>query len=198
MTGALYRKLCGARWLLSLTLAVAVATAPVALYANGRVGQLVRQIAGPYEIALGTIPDRPVVGVLHLTLTVSDAAAEAPILDADVTVAARGPDGDANEIGPLPAQNSARDPVFYDVSTEVDRIGAWTFTVSVSSDLGDASADFVLEVRNPNPILEIFTWVTVVVFVAVIGLAILPFIRGRRRGRDNSEEQPDISEGEDR
>jgi len=196
MTGALYRKLYGARWQLSLMLAVAVAAAPAALYANGRVGQLVRQIAGPYEIALGTIPDKPVVGILHLTLTVSDAATKAPVLDADVTVAARGPDGDADEIGPLPAQNSARDPVFYDVSTAVDRIGAWTFTVSISSDLGDTSSDFVLQVRNSNPTLEIFTWVTVVVFVAVIGLAILPFLRGRRRGRDNSEQQPENSDGE--
>jgi hypothetical protein len=198
MIGALYKELGGARWLLSLMLAVALAAAPAALYANGRVGQLVRQIAGPYEIALGTIPDKPLVGILHLTLTVSDAATKAPILDAEVTVAARGPDGDANEIGPLPARNSARDPAFYDVSTSVDRIGAWTFTVSVSSDLGDASTDFVLEVRNSSPIFEIFTWVTVVVFIAVIGLAMLPFLRGRRRGRDDPEKHSDISEGENR
>ena len=198
MTGALHKELSVAKWLLSLTLAVAVAAAPVALHANGRVGQLVSQIAGPYEIALGTIPDKPVVGILHLTLTVSDVATKAPILNADVTVAARGQDGDANEIGPLTVQNSIQDPVFYDVSTAVDRIGAWTFTVSISSDLGDTSSDFVLQVRNSNPTLEIFTWVTVVVFVAVIGLAILPFLRGRRRRRDNSEQHPDIFEGENR
>ena len=45
-------------------------TLPANVSANGRAGQFVRQVAGPYEIALGTILDSPVVGALHLTMTI--------------------------------------------------------------------------------------------------------------------------------
>jgi hypothetical protein len=170
-------------WLLSLSLAIAVAMAPGSAHANGAAGRLIRQVAGPYEIALGTIPGRPVVGSLHLTMTVADASSKTSILDADVTVTGRGPQKDAPDIGPLKAESFGGDPRFYDLTTSVDRVGMWTFTVRVISDLGEASADFAIEVREPNPISSLFTWVTVILFVALAALGLLPYLRQRGRRR---------------
>ena len=169
------------RWLLVLV-ASALTVAPSAvLEANGRVGQYMRSVAGPYEIALGTIPDTPVVGVLHLTVTVSEAESKDPILDAEVTVAGTGPEGETPEIGPILAVTNPRDPLYYDVSTSVDRTGLWSFRVSVSSGLGEASTEYLIDVRSPSPFVGVFTWVTILLFVTLVGLGILPSIRARRR-----------------
>jgi len=184
------QKLQASRCFLALMILGVVAAAPTALYGNGRVGQLVTQVAGPYEISLGTIPDKPVVGLLHLTLTVADASSKTPLLDARITVEGRGPEQDTSEIGPLSALNSVKDPAFYDISTSVDRVGIWTFTVSVSGDLGDASTEYSVRVRESSPLYGIFTWVTVVLFISVIGLGILPSLRARRRRKTNPNNPP--------
>ena len=153
--------------------------------ANGRVAKFIRQEAGPYGISLGTIPDTPVVGPLHLTMNIIDLSSSTFVRDAQVTVATTGPDSNSTEIGPLMAENNLLDPNFYDVTTSVDRVGTWTLTVSVSSELGNASSDFAIEVKRANPFFGIFTWVTVLVFFAVVGLGLLPYLRerGRRRKR---------------
>ena len=74
---------------LALVLVMASATA----HANGRVVRFDLQVAGPYEIALGTIPATPGVGNLHLTVSVADAVTKTYILGADVVVTASGPPG---------------------------------------------------------------------------------------------------------
>ena len=90
-----------AGWLLALAATVALALPPVAAFANGRVIQFERRIAGPYEIAVGTIPQSPVIGSLHLTMSISDAATDTRILNAEVTVMGRWPESDTIEIRPL-------------------------------------------------------------------------------------------------
>ena len=170
-----------AGWLLALTAMAVMAMPPGAAHANSRVGELVRRTAGPYEIALGTIPDRPVVGLLHATMTVADLSSGRFVLDADVTVTGRGPEGEAIEIGPLEVRNNPTDSTFYEVNARVDRVGTWTFTVSVSSDLGQASADFAIKVRTESPIFKLLTWVTAAVFFALVGLGLLPYIRGKSK-----------------
>lgn len=162
-------------------LALAAALTPGNAYANGRVLEYQRQTAGPYEIALGTIPSPPTVGALHLSITVTDVEREAPVLDAVVTVLGTGPGEDAPETGPLEASNSPTDPVYYEATAPVESLGPWTFTVTVDGELGKASASFVLEVVELNPILQVITWVTVLLFFALVGLGLFPFIRDRLR-----------------
>ena len=170
--------------LLAAVLAVSLAMPPDASYANGRVGEFVRRVAGPYEIALGTTPDRPAVGSLHLTMMVTEVSSGSPVLDARIIVAGKGPEADATEIGPLEARNSPDNFLFYEVNTSVDTVGVWTFTVSVDSDLGSESVDFPIKVSTPSPIFKVFTWVTVVLFMAFVGLVLFPYLRQRaRRGR---------------
>lgn len=174
-----------------IVLAVAWASALAALTvilaatvsANGRVGQFVRQTAGPYEIALGTIPDSPVVGELHLAITVRDTAAESFVLDAEVKVSGVGPDAGAVEIGPLDARNSPTALDFYEVNTSVDRVGTWTFTISVTGPVGEGSTDFLIKVKTASAVYRVFTWVTVVTFFALVVLGIFPYLRRRIRRR---------------
>ena len=170
-------------WASALAALTLILTATVS--ANGRVGQFVRQAAGPYEIALGTIPDSPVVGELHLTMTVRDTTAESFVLDAEIKVSGVGPDGDAVEIGPLDARNSPTSLDFYEVNTTVDRVGTWTFTVSVTGAAGEGSTDFLIGVRTASLVYRVFTWVTVMMFFALVALGLVPYLRRRWRRRQS-------------
>lgn len=149
--------------------------------ANGRVGRFDRQLAGPYEIGLGTIPATPGVGNLHLTVSVADAVSKVYITGADVVVTASEPG--AGEIGPLNAYDSLQGVGFYDVNTSVDMEGMWTFTVAVSSEIGDASVPFEIEVKNANPVAGVVTLVVLVALLTVIGLSVRTLISDRGRPR---------------
>jgi len=174
------------RSLVAIILSVVWIMPPAVAYANGQIGQSLKQVAGPYEITLGTVPDTPVVGNLHLAITITDALSKTPVLDAEVTVVGKGPNRDTTGIGPLLAQNSVRAPSFYDINTSVDRVGTWTFTVSVNANLGNASTDFAIIINDPNPIFRIFTWVTIALFFSVLSLGFLPLLRNRaKNGKGN-------------
>ena len=160
---------------------LAAALTPAVVYANGRVLEYQRQTAGPYEIGLGTIPNPPTVGALHLSITVTDVEREAPVLDAVVTVMGVAQGEESPETGPLEASNSPTDPVYYEATAPVESLGVWTFIVTVDAEPGAASASFVLEVVELNPILQVITWVTVLLFFALVGLGLFPFVRDRLR-----------------
>ena len=153
---------------------------PSEAWANGRVAQFVRQVAGPYEIALGTVPNQPVVGPLHMTMTVTEVASDEPMLDAEVVVTGVGPEPEpgveAADVGPIEADVGVTSLGFYDVNTSVDRAGAWTFTVDVSAGPGEASTQFAIDVRPDSGAFRLLTWVTV-------GMGLLPIIRERSRRR---------------
>ena len=169
--------------LLAVALAVGTAVPQITAHANGRVVEFEVQRAGPYEIAVGTIPETPRVGNLHLTLAVTDALSGMYFLTAGITVTGIGPASEAVEIGPLTALNNPGEPAFYDVSTSVDRVGTWNFTVAVSSDLGEASADFPIEVRGSSPMTGIILLVALLAFLSVTGFSIRIYLRERGKGR---------------
>ena len=85
--------------LVALVAAAIAAVQAETAFANGRVVRFDRQVAGPYEVALGTIPDSPTLGALHMTLTVTDTKTQAYLLDAAVVVEGTGPESGAT-IGP--------------------------------------------------------------------------------------------------
>ena len=171
-------------WLSGLALsAVGLLLLTSQAQANGRVVSYERQVAGPYEIALGTIPGSPGIGRLHLTMTVADASSGALMMDAWVRVTGAGPDESEIEIGPVDAITNPRDPSFYDVTTTVDREGTWTFTVLVSGTLGAGTADYFIDVRNPSPVIGIATLLTLMAFLIIIGLAVKAAMSQERRRR---------------
>lgn len=176
------------RLVLATCLLTAAFTAmPSAVQANGQVIEFVRKTAGPYEIALGTSPSTPTLGALHLTMTVADASSKRLIPNAVVTVTGKGPgvgQGGVAQLGPLFAQSTPAFPNFYDVNTTVDSVGTWTFTVAVSSRLGDASADFPIKVGKSSIIPGVVALASLLVFVIIVGLSVRMYFseRGRRRG----------------
>ena len=183
--------------LLGIAAASAVHFASSSAHANGRVVEFERQIAGPYEIALGKIPPSSIVGNLYLSILLTEVESKAPVLGAEVVVSATGPpvEGetspmrDGPEIGPMvvnPDPDPQKYPGYYDTEQPIvlDRPGMWMFTVSVDSPVaGKASAQFLVNVTTPNPLIGIITLVALLAFIIVVALAIRMYIRERRRSR---------------
>lgn len=168
--------------LLALAPPAAAALQAETALANGRVVRFDRQVAGPYEVALGTIPDSPTVGALHLTITVADTGTKAYLLDAVVVVEATGPETGA-AIGPHTAEKNLDDPRFYEVNTAVEVEGEWTVTIRIDASLGEAVAEFPIEVRSPSPIAGVATLLVLLAFLAILGISLRAYLR-ERRGRN--------------
>ena len=166
-------------------LAVAVvlfATAAPQASANGRVLHFDRQQAGPYRVSLGTIPDTPVVGNIHLTVTVEESATDEYVLDASVAVIGEGPGDDPIEMGPLVADRNLREPTYYEINTSVDEVGPWAFTVQVDAASGHAETTFTFEVVKASPLGGIAILAVLLGLVTVLGLSVRAYFRQRKRG----------------
>ncbi len=152
-------------------------TQSLTAYANGRIGETIKKTAEPYEISFGTIPERLVAGAVHVVITLKDIETGNPVLDADITVVALGPKEGLDTIGPLTALNNIDSPIFYETNVYLSQEGTWEFTVSVNSQLGEASTQFLVQVLPKNIFGDIFTWVTVTMFFALLMLGILPLVK---------------------
>ena len=184
--------------ILGIAAVVVVHLAPPPAYANGRVIEWDLRTVGPYQIGFGKIPKSPVVGNFFVSILLTEAASEAPVIDASVVISATGPpiEGATSpmrggpEIGPIvvqPDPNPEQYPGYYDSETiMLDRPGWWTFSVLVDSPSGGkATAEFPVNVTTPNPITGIVTLVALVAFIVVVSLAIRMYIRERRRSRQS-------------
>ncbi len=160
-----------------------IAAAPQAS-ANGRVLRFETQQAGPYRVSFGTIPGTPVVGNIHLTVTVmvreSSTDEYEYVLDARVEVTGEGPGDDPIEIGPLVADRSLREPTYYEINTTVDEVGRWEFTVLVEAAPGDAKTTFTLDVVEASPLGGIAILAVLLGLVTVLGLSARAYFRQRR------------------
>lgn len=169
-----------------LVAALAAVSHPGIAQANGRVIDFQRKVAGPYEIALGTLPPSPAPGNLHLTMTITEVASRALVLDAAVTVTGTGPGAAAPDIGPLTAGHTSADTKYYDINTSVDREGTWSFTVAISGKAGDGAAEFQIEVVKSNPLLGLLTLALLLALAVVIALAMRKyFVKRPKPLKDN-------------
>jgi len=128
-----------------------------------------REFAGPYEVALGIVPDPPLIGELAVTLAVIELDTRTVVIGADVTLTARGPH--STIIGPLKVEPDPDDPSFYDLRTTLGEEGVWIFTVEVSAPPGKGSADFAIEIKSSSSITVIITLSTFLAFVVILGLS---------------------------
>lgn len=151
------------------------------VHANGRVVEFHELEAGPYAVLVGTIPETPVVGPLHMTMTVTDLKSGEFLLDAQITITGNGPESTTHEIGPVKVQNSIQSPNFYDINTEVSRQGIWTFHILIEANKGQGSTQFLVDVESSSVFIRSLTWVTLVIFFALVSLGVLPFIRKQTR-----------------
>ena len=151
--------------------------------ANGRVTEFTTQMAGPYEVSLGTAPADPKVGRLHLTIRLAEANTGVAITGADVVVTGTGPGVGEPEIGPLEAPSLPSTPADFDLDVEVDREGMWSFRVEVDSSMGPGSTDFILDVTKTNPIFAVISLVLALVLLVIVGLSVRRYLAQRREQR---------------
>ena len=170
--------------LLFLLVALSMTTTPSSAQANGRIISYERHIAGPYEIAMGTIPDTPWVGTIHLSLTVDTIIADtpAPVLDALITIVGSGPDELQTDPKVVIANNDPANPRFYEAELTVDYVGVWAFDIVVDSDIGKASTTFEVNVHEANPVPGLLALVLLSVLLLTLGFAMRSHLR-----RDRSE-----------
>ena len=159
-----------------------IATAPIS-HANGRVLDYQVKVAGPYQIGFGSVPNPPRVGAIHVSVTVTPLKTENPIQNHQVIIRVFRPNVEGDISAPIQAFRQSSLESIYEANTDVDSVGPWTFMVTVSSGLGNSSANFVLDVRPSNPLLSIMSWATLTVFVALVALGIYPFIASRMARR---------------
>ena len=148
--------------------------------ANGRVLRFDTQQAGPYQVSLGTIPDAPVVGSIHLTVTVRETATDDYVLDGLVVMSGEGPGENEGEIGPLLAERNLREPTYYEFNTSVDELGLWTFNVLIEAAPGTAETTFTVEVTEASPLGGIAILAVLLGLVTVLGLSVRAYFRQRR------------------
>ena len=122
---------------------------------------------------LGTVPDTPLVGATHLTIRIKDVRTALFSVASVVLVTGTGPNTDVIELGPLNAERDPIDPSYHDLSLVFDRPGLWTITVLFEDDENAQSANFLIEVRKPNPVQGIFTLLGVMAFLGVLGLSLI-------------------------
>ena len=167
------------------TILVAVAFAGLAtvewVSAHGSGFQLTkREVAGPYELLLGTIPDPPLVGEAILILQVTNPDTGARLVDAAVTLTTHGPNGGE---APLPFGPDSYDPALYEARAALETEGTWDFTISVSAEDGTGSARFTYDVKRASPIAGIITLATLLAFVTILGLSMRAFLKQRGNGQ---------------
>ena len=154
--------------------------------ANGRVTRFDRLSADPFLISVGTIPETPVAGNLHLTMKVMEKSTSIFVLDATIIVSGTGPSDRATGVGPIVATNNSLDPTFYDVNLSVDEIGKWLFTISIEADLGEADVTFEIEVVKSSPVSGIIALAVLIALVTILGLSIRALVREQQKKRPTS------------
>ena len=118
------------------------------VFANGVTSPVVENApAGPYEVQVGIFPGRPKMGIVHLSISMTDAEAGTTITDAVVMVMAKGPEG-VPILGPFQAINTPRNPHLYEADVDLDRRGVWIVTLDMDSPLGKADLDFAVGISN--------------------------------------------------
>ena len=106
--------------------------------AHGDGTEIFRQTDGPFVIAVRILPLQPLVGKLHLTVTVDLLETGEPVEDARVRVTGRFQDGAATAQF-SPALNIPTDRRYYDANFEIEDDGTWNFEVEVVADAGEGN-----------------------------------------------------------
>ena len=138
-----------------------------------------RELAGPYELLLGTIPDPPVVGGAVLILQVANPDTGVRISGANVTLTPEAPGNSGNPFGTLTFGPDSFDPTLYEARANLDIAGAWAFIISVSGPDGSGTAHFTYDVKRTSPVAGIITLATLLALATVLGLSMRAFLKQR-------------------
>tara|TARA_B100000959_G_scaffold270023_1_gene316409 strand:- start:390 stop:980 length:591 start_codon:yes stop_codon:yes gene_type:complete len=106
--------------------------------AHGGGTEIFRGVDGPFVIAVRILPLQPLVGKLHLTVTVDLLETGESVGDARVRVTGHHQNGGATPQF-SPALNVPTDRRFYDANFDIEDAGTWDFVVEVETDDGKGS-----------------------------------------------------------
>lgn len=104
--------------------------------AHGAGTEISRQVDGPFVIAVRILPLQPLVGKLHITVTVDLLETGEPVEDARIRITGRHQQGSASALF-SPGLNVPTDRRFFDANFDLDDAGIWDFEVEVESDQGE-------------------------------------------------------------
>lgn len=132
------------RCLLLLTLLVLLPTSS-ALAHGGGTPQLIQAPAGPYEVYAWTNPTPVRVGMLHVTVALTDPASGEPVLNVPVEVIAS-PAAGAPIASPA-THDKATIKSYYETDLEIPTEGPWQVTISFQASQGPGEASFGVDVQ---------------------------------------------------
>jgi len=108
--------------------------------AHGDGTEIFREVDGPFVIAVRILPLQPLIGKLHMTVTVDLLETGEPVEDARVRVTGRHSEG-LGEALFSPALNIPTERHFYDANFDLVHAGIWDFDIEVESDSGTGSVE---------------------------------------------------------
>ena len=117
--------------------------------ANGHAVEIFRGREGSYEIIVAILPEEPVVGTVHFSVTPLDAVTLLPVTDSEIVIV-------ANDSGGEPtyqtrALNTPKSPQHYEANITFESAGRWTLEIEVKSDdLGEVTVTVPLNVGEQS------------------------------------------------
>ena len=159
-------------------------------FAHGNVLEIVRERAGPYEVVVAILPERPAVGKVHFSITPMDASSGVLVTDADVVLVANNATGEP--IYQSRAVNLPHTPHFYDANIKFESPGTWTMVISLENEsVGDARLSFSLEIEEQAIIpARAGAVVFLGVFAVLVGGAVYVWQSARRASRRRGQPSP--------
>ena len=154
------------------------------LEANGAVREYQKNLAGHYEIGIGTVPYSPSPGIVHFAAYVEDRDSKLRYSNAEVVLTGLGPvtDGNLRAILQRTSMNNAvLDPTSYEVNVPLTQEGSWTITVGVSADKGSAEAVFEIEVQETDAVVPTLTLVALIGFLIILGMSARAWVKEYRK-----------------
>jgi len=154
------------------------------LEANGAVREYQKNLAGHYEIGIGTVPYSPSPGIVHFAAYVEDRDSKLRYSNAEVVLTGLGPVTDGNPRAILQRtsmNNAVLDPTSYEVNVPLTQEGSWTITVGVSADKGSAEAVFEIEVQETDAVVPTLTLVALIGFLIILGMSARAWVKEYRK-----------------
>lgn len=145
--------------------------------ANGSVRTYEKKITEIHEIGLGTVPETPTRGVIHFAVYVKNIDTGVNYNDAEVYIKAYETGSDKPYIGPLKMINGIMDPAYYEADFPLETKGIWQIEINISTEDGNSSGIFEIEVYDPNPIVPILTLVFLIILLIILGASIRTWIK---------------------
>ena len=145
--------------------------------------QLAREVVGPYEVTVSATPPNPLEGLggPRFSVAVVTYPSGAPVMDAEVLIAMKRPDG--TEAGEVTLNQNPSILQFYEARLTLPDVGLWSWTVAVESPLGLELVQGTITVR-PGPSsgpAGTVAWAIMLAVLVVLGMLAWRALRPRMR-----------------